>query len=202
MGFQLKAVQALDLWRGAIVESVRRDGPDLSARQMALLLTVYLTPPPHTVRGLAQTLNVSKPAITRALDRIQRFGDWHTYILRPWRHYLTQHVTTWPEYPDPARSDSHAWSAWLAIDYITTILGVRPLAPGWAGARLSPQTSGLDWARGSAPTPAGPINVEWRRRGSAIDYRAEVPAGLPTEIIVAGRDPLRFPHGGSISVEI
>ncbi|CAA7621118.1 MULTISPECIES: MarR family transcriptional regulator [Magnetospirillum] len=74
MGFQLKAVQALDLWRGAIVESVRRDGPDLSARQMALLLTVYLTPPPHTVRGLAITLNVSKPAITRALDRLSELG--------------------------------------------------------------------------------------------------------------------------------
>ena len=74
MGFQLKAVQALDLWRGAIVESVRRDGPDLSARQMALLLTVYLTPPPHTVRGLALTMNVSKPAITRALDRLSELG--------------------------------------------------------------------------------------------------------------------------------
>jgi len=74
MGVQLKAVQALMMWRGAIVESVRRDGPDLSARQMALLLTVYLTPPPHTVRGLALTLNVSKPAITRALDRLSELG--------------------------------------------------------------------------------------------------------------------------------
>ena len=74
MGIDMKAVQALDLWRGAIVESVRRDAPDLSARQMALLLTVYLTPPPHTVRGLAITLNVSKPAVTRALDRLSEYG--------------------------------------------------------------------------------------------------------------------------------
>jgi DNA-binding MarR family transcriptional regulator len=74
MSVELKAVQALDLWRGAIVESVRREAPDLSARQMALLLTVYLTPPPHTVRGLALTLNVSKPAVTRALDRLGDFG--------------------------------------------------------------------------------------------------------------------------------
>jgi len=74
MGIQLKPVQALDLWRGAIVESVRRDAPDLSARQMALLLTVYLTQPAHTVRGLAQTLNVSKPAISRALDRLGELG--------------------------------------------------------------------------------------------------------------------------------
>jgi DNA-binding MarR family transcriptional regulator len=74
MGIDLKAVQALDLWRGAIVESVRRDAPDLSARQMALLLTVYLTAPPHTVRGLATALNVSKPAVTRALDRLSEYG--------------------------------------------------------------------------------------------------------------------------------
>ena len=60
----------MDLWRRALVEGVRREAPDLSARQMAVLLLVYLAPPPHTVRGLARLLNVSKPAITRALDRL------------------------------------------------------------------------------------------------------------------------------------
>ena len=70
MGIELNEIQALDLWRRAIVTGVRRDAPDLSARQMALLLTVYLTPPPHTVRGLAEKLKVSKPAVTRALDRL------------------------------------------------------------------------------------------------------------------------------------
>ncbi|MFV3077259.1 MarR family transcriptional regulator [Niveispirillum fermenti] len=67
-------LEALQLWRRALVASVRKDGPDLSARQLALLLTVFLTPPPHTVRGLASALNVSKPAITRALDRLGRLG--------------------------------------------------------------------------------------------------------------------------------
>ncbi|TWB50930.1 MarR family transcriptional regulator [Nitrospirillum viridazoti] len=67
-------LEALELWRGALVASVRAASPDLSARQLALLLTVYMTPPPHTVRGLAATLNVSKPAITRALDRLGRLG--------------------------------------------------------------------------------------------------------------------------------
>ena len=54
--------------------TVRRAGPDLSARQLALLLTVYLTPQPHTVRGLAATLNISKPAVTRSLDRLGKLG--------------------------------------------------------------------------------------------------------------------------------
>ena len=64
----------LDIWRRAMVDNVRRDAPDLSARQMAALLTVYMTAPPHTVRGLASELGVSKPAITRALDRLGELG--------------------------------------------------------------------------------------------------------------------------------
>jgi len=70
----LNELQALDIWRRAIVASVRADAPDLSARQMALLLSVYLTPPQHTVRGLAELLNVSKPAITRAVNRLSELG--------------------------------------------------------------------------------------------------------------------------------
>jgi DNA-binding MarR family transcriptional regulator len=67
-------LQALDLWRNVLVSSVKQAGPDLSSRQLALLLTVYLTSPPHTVRGLAGTLSISKPAISRALDRLGRLG--------------------------------------------------------------------------------------------------------------------------------
>jgi len=66
--------QALDLWRRSVVRSVRNDSPDFSSRQMAVLLTVHITQPPHTVRGLAAELNISKPAITRALDRLGKFG--------------------------------------------------------------------------------------------------------------------------------
>ncbi len=70
MAIEINELDALDLWRRVIVKSVRLDAPDLTARQMALLLSVYMTPPPHTVRGLADTLKVSKPAITRAIDRL------------------------------------------------------------------------------------------------------------------------------------
>jgi len=64
--------QALDLWRRVTVSSVRSDEPDLTARQMAVLMTVHLGAGPHTVRGLAATLAVGKPAITRALDTLSR----------------------------------------------------------------------------------------------------------------------------------
>ena len=44
----------------------------MSARQFALLLQVYLAPPPHTVRALARELAMSKPAVSRALDALGR----------------------------------------------------------------------------------------------------------------------------------
>jgi DNA-binding MarR family transcriptional regulator len=58
------------LLRDTVVALVRRDGADLSARQLGVFLTCYLNEGGHTVRGLAAELNVSKPAITRALDRL------------------------------------------------------------------------------------------------------------------------------------
>ncbi len=74
MGFELDRTRALDLWRNVTVMTVRGDEPDLTARQLAVLMTVYLGPPPHTVRGLAASLAVGKPAISRALDTLTRYG--------------------------------------------------------------------------------------------------------------------------------
>lgn len=62
--------QLIAILRDTIVALVRRDGPDLSARQLGVFLTCYLQDGAHTVRGLAAELHVSKPAITRALDRL------------------------------------------------------------------------------------------------------------------------------------
>jgi DNA-binding MarR family transcriptional regulator len=70
----LKPFDALALWRDVVVDQVSGDNPDLTQRQMAVLLIVYMRPPPHTVRGLAEQLKISKPAITRALDTLSRYG--------------------------------------------------------------------------------------------------------------------------------
>lgn len=64
----------LGTWMNALVDYVRSGEPDLTNRQMALLLVVYLKPGPHTVRGLARILNVSKPVVTRALNRLGALG--------------------------------------------------------------------------------------------------------------------------------
>lgn len=67
MAFDLKPLQALNLWQQVTLDGVRRDAPDLSARQMAILLSVYLTPPPHTVRGLASSTSRSPRSRARLI---------------------------------------------------------------------------------------------------------------------------------------
>lgn len=68
MSVPMRPGQALRLWQQFALGEANGAGPDLSFRQAAILLTVYLDPPPHTVRGLAARLNVTKPVVTRALD--------------------------------------------------------------------------------------------------------------------------------------
>ena len=68
MAIVLRPIQALRLWQQVNLSEVRDASPDLTMRQAAILLTVYLEAPPHTVRGLAARLDVTKPVVTRALD--------------------------------------------------------------------------------------------------------------------------------------
>lgn len=65
--------QMAEVLRYVVVALVRREGPDLTARQLGVFLTCYLDDEAQTVRGLAAKLSVAKPAITRALDRLSEF---------------------------------------------------------------------------------------------------------------------------------
>jgi len=74
MSYDLRPAQALELWHNVALALVQAGEDDLSPRQMAILLTIYLETPPHTVRGLAAKLGVTKPVITRALDTMGQKG--------------------------------------------------------------------------------------------------------------------------------
>ncbi|MFC3440932.1 MarR family transcriptional regulator [Sphingobium rhizovicinum] len=67
-------LQPLGEWMRTLVDYVRSGKPDLTNRQMALMMTVYIGSGPHTVRGLAEALHVSKPVITRALNKLSALG--------------------------------------------------------------------------------------------------------------------------------
>lgn len=61
-------------WQDALVSWVKGDNPDLTNRQMALLLVISLDESQHTIRGLASRLGIAKPAVTRAIDRLSQLN--------------------------------------------------------------------------------------------------------------------------------
>lgn len=69
-----KRSDALALWHRVTLETVLSNGPDLSARQLAILMSVYLESKSHTVKSLSLKLNVTKAVISRGLDTLTKYG--------------------------------------------------------------------------------------------------------------------------------
>ena len=74
MDFDLSGHNGLRLWMQTFKHLVKRPDVDLTARQFTILLKIYLDEPPHTVRGIASSLNVTKPVVTRAIDSLSKLG--------------------------------------------------------------------------------------------------------------------------------
>jgi predicted transcriptional regulator len=64
----------VDILRQTVAAFVRGEVHDLAARELAVFLICYLTSAKQTVRGLATALHIGRPAITRALDRLEELG--------------------------------------------------------------------------------------------------------------------------------
>ncbi len=76
------------------------------------------------------------------------------------------------------RSHCHGWSAAPAYFLGAYVLGVRPLAPGFARTLISPSLGDLRWAKGSVPTPHGRIDIRAERRGSSLVARVRAPRAI------------------------
>ncbi len=130
---------AVQMLREVIVALVRRDGPALSAHQLAVYLTCYLKNADHTVRGLAAELAVSKSVITRSLDKLGELN-------------LTRRA------PDPVGSPQHSGGAHLGRQRIARRAARHRRQRGQVRARQHRGRVGLAAAkrapsgRGAAPT--------------------------------------------------
>ncbi|MCC7411385.1 MAG: alpha-L-rhamnosidase, partial [Gammaproteobacteria bacterium] len=92
--------------------------------------------------------------------------------------------TLWESF-EPVASLCHAFSATPVYQLSAHVLGVTPLSPGFARARIAPQLVDLRSASGRYPTPHGELAVEWSRDGeSGLEVRIDVPAGIEAEFVV------------------
>jgi len=116
--------------------------------------------------------------LTRAL-RHAGMADLYYSQLTPWRGMIANGLTTFAENPDPTRSDCHAWSASPNYDFLATLCGITPAAPGFRQVDIEPALGELTEVKGSMPHPLGEIRVHLRRKGSAgLAGEVSLPDGL------------------------
>ena len=119
-------------------------------------------------------------------------GDAYLPLLQPWRDLLPLGLTTWPEHPDPSRSDCHAWSAHPNLDLLRLVAGIRPDAPGFARVRIAPALGALQALSAVHPHPAGEIRVRFTREGTGLQAAVTLPEGTTGVLVWNGREhPLK-----------
>jgi alpha-L-rhamnosidase len=112
--------------------------------------------------------------LARALEHVG-LSDSYCDLLQPWRQMLAMGLTTTPEYSDPSRSDTHAWSAHPAYDFATIVAGIRPGSPGFATVRIEPSLGKLQWVEASMPHPRGTILVRYHKGEKTTDAAINLP---------------------------
>lgn len=65
--------ERVETLRNTLLALVRRDGRDLTARQLTAFLAIYTQETTLTVSSLAEMMNISRPGVTRVMDRLVHF---------------------------------------------------------------------------------------------------------------------------------
>lgn len=137
----------------------------------------------------------------QAMRQAGRYDIAARQYLAEYRDQLAQGLTTWVEGPLEGRSDCHAWSAWLPVELLSSVLGVRPAQPGFSQILIAPEPV-FAAAEGTVTTPVGTVMVSWRAAGGQIlTLNASTPPGVPVTVHLPGAAPQTFPAGGDLLLE-
>ena len=155
-------------------------------RQLQVLRNILAIQPGTTPAGVLSASYYFRFYLARALDHAG-LADEYLNSIEPWRKMLALHFSTWPEVPGDTRSDSHAWTAHPIYDLLTLVAGIEPASPGFASVRIAPHMGTLPSLTASFPHPAGPIKVEYRRRGDGLNATITLPGTLTGTFVFNGK---------------
>ncbi|MDR3773009.1 MAG: alpha-L-rhamnosidase C-terminal domain-containing protein [Terracidiphilus sp.] len=146
-------------------------------KQAAVLSQLTQMEPGASPGGVMSASYYFRFYLARALEHAG-LGDRYLDALAPWRKLLPLHFSTWPETPEPTRSDSHAWSAHPIYDFLTLVAGIEPASPGFSTVRIAPHLGTLPSLTATYPHPQGEIKVEYQRQGAGLSATITLPGSL------------------------
>jgi alpha-L-rhamnosidase len=194
---------------GVFVDGLEADGsqsPHASQQANAFALTLFagnsaadrLSPPAQLVSELGiATGPMNGLTLLRALHAAGRDGDLVRILTdraHPgWAHIVATGGTfTWESWkPLDVEGDSmsHGWGSSALAAFQEDVLGVTVrAAPVGSAERLTVDapSAGPAQVRGSVPTPAGPVRVEWRRGAGSLSLRLTVPPNAHARVLAPG----------------
>lgn len=171
-----------------------KDVQTWSAQNNALAVLYDIAPPARQQAvmeaAMAQTPWNVRPYfmhfVLGALAHAGLFERYGTEWMRKW--HINPDTQTSREMGDEGDL-SHGWVATPLIQMCEHVLGVRPLSPAYRTIAVRPALSDLQWAKGSVPTPHGPVRVSWRRTGSGLTLVVTVPPGTTAEVAIPAVSP-------------
>ena len=193
------------LWdpqKKAYPDSVHEDGSlsGSTSQHTSFLAILYdIVEPAHLADARRNILDppagmvgIGSPfAVLYLYEALEKLGMEERIIAEIYRNYLPMleagATTVWESFPSgttglhgfPTRSHCHAWSSAPSYFLNRIVLGIKPSAPGGSTIRISPQLSGLAWARGSVATMRGAVSVSWRLDGpNGLQVTCTAPAGV------------------------
>ena len=111
---------------------------------------------------------------------------------RSWTHMVEGVGTTitleaWDTKYKPNQDWNHAWGAAPANLLPRKLMGIEPLAPGWASLQVCPRLGNLKWAEARTPTPRGPVFAR-AEAGPVFQLTLEIPARSVATVLIPARD--------------
>jgi hypothetical protein len=132
-------------------------------------------------RGVEAT-PYGKYFVYKGLMRHGRHDQALDEIRAKWGYMLDEGATSFWEGFEKRPSRCHGWAGYPAVIFSREILGVKPVENtrgGFTEVTIKPQCFDLTWAKGTVPTPHGPIRVEWEaREGKIKKLKVNVPKGV------------------------
>ena len=114
-------------------------------------------------------------------------GDQYLDLMQTWRGLLDHNFTTWPESPEPTRSDTHAWSAHPTSGLLTYVAGIAPAAPGFAKVRITPHLGKIRRLDAAMAHPKGLIETRYALKGGQLTATIKLPQGLSGDFAWQGQ---------------
>jgi len=105
---------------------------------------------------------------------------------------LSEH---WKVTPDTRDQWSHAALAPL-LSFPMVFAGIKPTAPGFTTAQITPQFGGLPKLRVAVHTPFGPIIVQADGPPTRREVTVTVPKGVQAQLVVSAQESVSLPRAG------